>query len=118
MLDVINRNKWNRRAIWRLYIDLGRQGSLVRDSQVLSVLLSENDIAEVNCRVFNLYESFLAGADERNVDAAGFAENREHGINVLIQLRSERYRDRGRQTCRHAPRRRVLDVEEVLDLIL
>ena len=118
LLDVVDGDERDRRAIRRLHIDLSRQGALIRDSQVLSVLLSEDYIAEVNCRVFNLYERFLAGTDERNVDAAGFTENGKDGIDVLIQLRSERYRDSGRQASRHPARRRVLDMEEVLDLIL
>ena len=81
-------------------------------------MLSENDIAEVDRRVFDLNQGLLAGADERDVDAARLAQNGEHRVNVLVQLWRERDGDRGGETGGHAARRRVLNVEEVLNLVL
>lgn len=78
LLNVVDGDEGNRRAIRRLYVDLGRQGSLVIDPQVLGALLSKDNISEVDGRVFNLDERFLAGANQRDVNAASFAQDGEH----------------------------------------
>lgn len=118
LLDVLNRHEWYRGAVRCLHIDFGRQGALVLNLQVLSVLLAEDDTAEVNLRVLDLDESLLARANQRDVDPAGFRQDGEHRVDVLVQLWRERDRDGRGQARRHASRRGVLNHEEVLDLVL
>ena len=118
LFDIIDGHEGNGRTIWRLHIDLGRQRALVRDLEILSVLLSKDDIAEVDRRVLDLDQGLLAGADEWDVDLARFTQDGEDGVDVLVELGSERDGDGRGETGGHAARRRVLNVEEVLDLVL
>ena len=98
LLDILSRYEWNRGAIWGLDVDLGGQGALVHNLQVLSVLFTENYIAKVDFGLLDLDKGFFAGADERNVDFAGFTQNWEDGVDVFVELGGERDRDRGGKT--------------------
>ena len=81
-------------------------------------MLSENDVAEVDCWVLNLDESLLASANQRNIDSSSLTKNREDRVDVFVKLRGESDRDSGGETSGHSTRWSVLNVEEVLDLIL
>jgi len=80
-------------------------------------LLAEDHVTKVDFLFFDLNECFLASADKGNVDSASFTENGEHGVDVLVELGCEGNGDGGGETCTHASRRRVLDVEEILYLV-
>ena len=81
-------------------------------------MLSENDVAEVDCWVFNLDESLLASANQWNIDSSSLTKNREDRVDVFVKLRGECDRDSGGETSGHSTGWSVLNVEEVLDLIL
>ena len=118
LFNIINGYEGNGRAIRSLHIDLGRQRPLVRDLKILSVLLSENDIAEVDRWILNLDQGLLARADQWDVDLARFTQNGEDRVDILVQLGSKGDGDRRGQTSGHATRRCILNVEEVLYLVL
>ena len=102
LLDVISGDKWDCSAIRCLHEDFGRQSALIDDLQVLSVLLSENDIAKVDFWLLNFDKSFLACADERNVNATGLGQDREDGVDVLVELWGECNGDSRGETGGHA----------------
>ena len=60
LFDVIDKDEGNGSAVGCLHIDLSRQGTLVMNFQVLSVLFSKDDITEIDGRVLDLDERFLA----------------------------------------------------------
>ena len=70
LFDIVDRNEWNSRAIRSLNEHLSWQRSLVGNLQVLRVLLTEDDLTEVDFWRLYFDESLLARADERDVDAA------------------------------------------------
>ena len=72
LFNIIDGHKGNGRAVWSLHIDLSRQRPLIRDLKILSVLLSENDIAEVDRWILDLDQGFLASADQWDIDLARF----------------------------------------------
>lgn len=77
LFDVIDGNEGNGCAVWRLNIDLSRQGTLVMNFQVLSVLFSKDDVTEVDGRVLDFYERLLASADQWDINLTSLAEDGE-----------------------------------------
>lgn len=117
LLDVFDGDKSNSGTIRGLHIHLSGQRSFICNLQVLSVLLSKDNFAEVYFWLFDLNQGFFARANERDVDAARFTQYREMRDDVLVKLRRESNRDSRGEACGHSTRRRVLDHEEILDFV-
>ena len=84
--------------------DSGRQSALVLEFDSASALLAVDDRAEVDLGllwVHQIHQRLLACADQGDVDKACFRHQRQHTLNVLVQLRRKGNRDGGGETGRH-----------------
>ena len=102
LLYVISGDKRDRSAIGCLHVDFCRKSALICDLQVLSVLLAKDDVPEVDLGLLDFDKSFLACANERNVNATSLRQDREDRIDVLVELRGKSDGDSRGETCGHA----------------
>lgn len=92
--EVVHVEEWNGTAVVGLDEHFGCQGAGVLELQLLGGLLTEYDISEIDNVFFDRDERLLTGANQWDIDLASLTQDREEGVDVLVQLGREgdRYR--------------------------
>ena len=117
LLEVGLRDEGDGPRVGGLDVDGGGEGAGVLDLETAGEFLLEDDVSEVDERAVDGKQGLLAGAEQGDVDGAGFSEDGEDFVDVLVDLGREGDLNGSGEAGTHAAGGREDDVEEVLDRV-